>query len=376
LPKKINKKFTLPATGGKIRIDIKPGGPGGKPPIITAVNPAAEKKKQKALLNIQQKIADIDKSLNAADYKKAFRLAAGEIKKYTIPSIEGNDLLGRIAGMAETALEYLHARTPETDDLLLDFLGGELENYKEISLYALVRTAVGERLAAKVKQLKDEGHDGWIPKYLDTWAPWVKPPDARSVNAFLGGSTDQIKWKFASPVKFQAGERQKCLDARKRIMDALAKKAKELAEPERAPAPVQPASVAEEAPGPVLPPEAPITRISKSGSSGVFSKKKAVAEKAKPVEAPKAPSRSKKPKKTAPVLASKEDDTLHSHEVWNYLVGLKRDKNVSEVHFLKIKTDLNVISLNKERKLFKILERFVLKGYVLRKAGNIYVLLM
>nr|MDO8115250.1 hypothetical protein [Candidatus Sigynarchaeota archaeon] len=351
-----------------IKVQMKPGAA----PPQAQVDAETLKKRQEVIKKIQDKIAEIEKCLNTADYKKAYKIAAGEILKYTPQSIQGNDLLERMASMAETALEYMHTLAPESDDAFLDFLGGEMEDYKDVPLFKSIERMLADRLKRKIARFKKEGRDAWIAPWIETWKPVVVIVDEqKALNKFLAGEDANLKWKFKIPVQYSPGEKQRLLEKRKKINDALTSKAAELEkEKPRVPAPSQPFVE----PVPVLPVE-PVEFTKSASSSGMFSKKKATTNEPAKQEQKEQKKHKPHPKKSEPKALSKEDDHISSSEVKEYLFKLKHEQNVNEVHFVKIKNDLNAISLNKEKKLFKILEALGEKGIVIRKQGSYYAIL-
>lgn len=338
---------------------------------------ATFKKRQDAIKKIQDKISEIEKALNTGDYKRAFTLASGEIVKYTAQSIQGNDLLERMAAMAETSLEYMDSLLPEKEwDWFLDTLGGTMADYKDIPLFHAIERVLVDRLKKKLLQFKQDGKDSWIPRWLETWAPVVELIDVqKTMNKFLVDDATKFKWKFKIPVKFAPGEKQRLLDKRRKINEALAAKATEL-EKDVVKAPRSPAVLEE--PQAVLQPDLiEMPKASKtSAASGTFSKKKAnTAEVTK-----KEPQPEKKhkphPKEGKPKPLQQEDDHISTSEVKEYLHKLKYDEKVNEVHFIKIKNDLAAMSLNKEKKLFKILQALVEKGVLVKKQGSYYAILL
>jgi hypothetical protein len=120
---------------------------------------------------------------------------------------------------------------------------------------------------------------------------------------------------------------------------------------------------------------AEIPKLSKaSGASGSFSNKKAsTAETTK--KEPQAEKKHKPhPKENKPKPLQQEDDHISTTEVKEYLQKLKNEQKVNEVHFIKIKNDLSAMSLNKEKKLFKILQALVEKGLLVKKQGSYYAI--
>jgi hypothetical protein len=210
----------------EIKIETNPGAA----PVPTQVDAATLKKREAAIKKIQDKIVEIEKALNTGDYKRAFTIASGEIVKYTGQSIQGNDLLERMASMAETALEYLDSLLPEIDnDWFLDTLGGVMPDYKDIALFKTIERVLADRLKKKLKKFKEEGKDTWISSWLETWAPVVELIDVqKTMNKFLADDATKFKWKFKIPVKYAPGEKQRLLDKRRKINEALAAKAAEL----------------------------------------------------------------------------------------------------------------------------------------------------
>jgi hypothetical protein len=353
-----------------VKIVQKPGAP---PPPEAQVDPETQKKRQEAIKRITEKVAEIEKALNAGDYKRAYKLATGELQKYTGQSIKGNELLERMASMAETSLEYMNSLLPaKEDDWFLDMLCGEMEDYKAVPLFQAIERVLAERFKKKLGQFKKEGKEGWIATWLETWTPVVELIDAQKVlNKFLSGEPDtSLKWKFKIPVQYTPGEKQRLTEKRRRINEALAANSAEI-EKETAPAP--PSLPAEIASMPIsVIPDTP--RIAKASSgTGAFSKKKATTtEQAKP--APPQKAHKPHPKLSKPKPLAPEEDHISSTEVKEYLYKLKYEQQVNEVHFIKIKNDMNAISLNKEKKLFKILMRLVEKGLVIKKTGSIFAI--
>jgi hypothetical protein len=355
-----------------VKIVQKPGGP---PPPQAQVDPETQKKRQEAIKRITEKAVEIEKALNAGDYKRAYKLATGELQKYTGQSIKGNELLERMASMAETALEYLNNLLPsKEDDWFLDMLGGEMEDYKAFPLFQVVERMLAERLKKKLGQFKKEGKEGWIPQWLETWEPVVEVVDKqRTLSKWLAGEPDAtVKWKFKIPVQYTPGEKQRLSERRRKIHEALAARSADIekdAAPSRQRVIVEPEQV-------TIPVTAEPPRMAKaSGASGTFSKKKATtADQAKlaPAQKPRKPH----PKNTKPKPLAAEDDHISSTEVKEYLYKLKHEQNVNEVHFMKIKNDLNVVSLNKEKKLFKILMSLVEKGVVIKKLGSVFAIII
>jgi hypothetical protein len=354
-----------------VKIVQKPGAP---PPPQAQVDPETQKKRQEAIKRITEKLAEVEKALNGGDYKRAYKLATGELQKYTGQSIKGNELLERMASMAETSLEYMNSRLPaKEDDWFLDMLGGEMEDYKAVPLFQTVERVLAERLKKKIGQFKKEGKEGWIAAWLETWMPVVELIDAqKALNRFLSGEPDTLlKWKFKIPVQYMPGEKQRLAEKRRRINEALATKSAEI-EKETTPVPTPlPADIVS-IPVPVIP-DTP--RIAKASSvTGAFSRKKATTtEQAKPAPPQKAHKSHPKPNK--PKTAVAEDEHITSTEVKEYLYKLKHEQNVNEVHFIKVKNDLNAVSLNKEKKLFKILMRLVEKELLIKKTGSIFAIL-
>nr|MDO8086047.1 hypothetical protein [Candidatus Sigynarchaeum springense] len=355
-----------------VKVVQKPGAP--PPPSHAQIDPEAQKKRQEAIKRITEKAAEIEKALNGGDYKRAYKLATGELQKYTAQSIKGNELLERMASMAETALEYMNSLLPaKEDDWFLDMLGSEMDDYKAVPLFQAVERVLAERLKKKLGQFKKEGKLAWIAPWLQTWKPVVEIVDEQKVlNKWIAGEPGAdaaIRWKFKVPVIYTPGEKQRLVEKRRKIHEALASKATELEkETTPAPPPEEPVSM----PVPVMV-ETP--RIAKSsGTTGTFSRKKATTvEQAKPEQPQKA--HKSHPKQSKPKPLATLDDHISSSEVKEYLYKLKYEQNVNEVHFIKIKNDLNAISLNKEKKLFKILMRLVEKGLVIKKTGSIFAIL-
>ncbi len=354
-----------------MKIVQKPGAP---PPPQAQVDPESQKKRQEAIKRITEKAVEVEKALNGGDYKRAYKLASGELQKYTGQSIKGNELLERMASMAETSLEYMNSLLPaKDDDWFLDMLGGEMEDYKAVPLFQAVERVLAERLKKKLGQFKKEGKEGWIAAWLETWAPVVELIDAQRVlNKVLSGEQDtSLKWKFKIPVQYTPGEKQRLAEKRRRINEALAAKSAEI-EKDTAPAPTPlPAEIAS-MPVPVIP-DTP--RIAKASSvTGAFSRKKATTtEQAKP--APPQKAHKTHPKLSKPKPLAPEEDHISSTEVKEYLYKLKYEQKINEVHFIKIKNDMNAISLNKEKKLFKILMRLVEKELLIKKTGSIFAIL-
>lgn len=356
-----------------VKIETKPGAA----PVPSQVDPAMLKKQQEAIKKIQDKIAEIEKALNGGDYKRAFSLASGEIVKYTAQSLQGNDLLERMTAMAETALEYMDSLLPEKDgDWFLDTLGGTMVDYKDIPVFKAIERVLVDHLKKKLLQFKQEGKEAWIPRWLETWAPVVELIDVqKTMNKFLADDATKFKWKFKIPVKYAPGEKQRLLDHRHKINEALAAKAAEL-EKDIAKAPKAPA-VPEESQTAPQPDLAEIPKVSKtSASSGAFSKKKATTAEATKKEAQPEKKRKPHPKEGKPKPLQQEDDHISTSEVKDYLHKLKYEQKVNEVHFIKIKNDLAAMSLNKEKKLFKILQALVEKGVLVKKQGSYYAILL
>ncbi|NMC07435.1 MAG: hypothetical protein GYA24_19625 [Candidatus Lokiarchaeota archaeon] len=353
-----------------VKIVEKPGAP---PPTPSKIDPEVQKKRQEAIKRISEKAAEIERALNGGDYKRAFKLAMGELEKYTAQSIKGNELLERVASMAETALEYMNSLLPvKEDDWFLDVLCGEMDNYKATPLFQAIERVLAERLKKKLAQFKKEGKEGWIPAWLETWAPVVELIDTQKVlNKYLAGEPDaQLRWKFKIPVQYAPGEKQRLGEKRRKIHEAMAAKAAEIEKDTvstRPPPPSEPEAI-------FVPVIADAPRIPKaSGASGAFSRKKATtSEQAKPAPPPKAHKPHPKQAKPKPLAAL--DDHISTTEVKEYLFKLKHEQNINDVHFIKIKNDLNAISLNKEKKLFKILMRLVEKGIVIKKTGSIFAI--
>ncbi len=349
--------------------------PGAQPPP-QAVDPETQKKRQEAIKRITEKAAEIEKALNGGDYKRAYKLATGELQKYTTQSIKGNDLLERMASMAETSLDYMNSLLPaKEDDWFLDMLCGEMDDYKAVPLFQTVERVLAERLKKKLGQFKKAEKLAWIAPWLETWRPVVEIIDEqRSLNKWISGEPGAetvIRWKFKIPAKYSPGEKQRLAERRRKINEALASNAAELEkDPVQARAPVD-AEVAA-APIPVLPDTPKIAKS--SAGAGTFSRKKATTtEQAKP-EPPQKMHRPH-PKQSKPKPLATLDDHISSSEVKEYLYKLKYEQKVNEVHFIKIKNDMNAISLNKEKKLFKILMRLVEKGLVIKKTGSIFAIL-
>ncbi len=354
-----------------VKIVQKPGTP---PPPQAQVDPETLKKRQEAIKRITEKAAEVEKALNGGDYKRAYKLATGELQKYTGQSIKGNELLERMASMAETSLEYMNSLLPaQEDDWFLDMLGGEMEDYKAVPLFQAVERVLAERLKKKIGQFKKEGKEGWIAAWLETWMPVVELIDAqKALNRLLSGEPDSsLKWKFKIPVQYTPGEKQRLTEKRRRINDALVTKSAEI-EKETATTRAPPSAELASMPIPVIP-DTP--RIAKASSvTGAFSRKKATtSEQAKPEPPQKA--HKAHPKQTKPKTLTPEEDHISSTEVKEYLYKLKYEQNINEVHFIKIKNDMNAISLNKEKKLFKILMRLVEKELLIKKTGSIFAIL-
>ncbi|MEX2682767.1 MAG: hypothetical protein Q6373_014345 [Candidatus Sigynarchaeota archaeon] len=350
--------------------------PGASPTPQAQVDPEIQRKRQEAIKRITEKIAEIEKALNGGDYKRAYKLATGELQKYTVQSIKGNELLERMAAMAETSLEYMNSLLPAKDeDWFLDMLGSEMDDYKAIPLFQAIERVLAERLKKKLDQFKKEGKVTWIAPWLETWKPVVEIIDEqKTLNKWFAGEAGadaNFRWKFKIPVKYAPGEKQRLLEKRRKIHEALATKAAEL-EKETTPTPPPPPAEPVAVPVPVVL-ETP--RIAKSSSTtGTFSRKKATtSEQAKPEHQQK--THKSHPKQNKPKPLTAQDDHISSSEVKEYLYKLKHEQNVNEVHFIKIKNDLNAISLNKEKKLFKILMRLVEKGLLIKKTGSIFAIL-
>jgi hypothetical protein len=354
-----------------VKIVQKPGTP---PPPQVQVDPETLKKRQEAIKRISEKAVEVEKALNGGDYKRAYKLATGELQKYTGQSIKGNELLERMASMAETSLEYMNSLLPaKEDDWFLDLLCGEMDDYKAVPLFQAVERVLAERLKKKIGQFKKEGKEGWIATWLETWVPVVELVDAqKSLNKFLAGEPDALlKWKFKIPVQYTPGEKQRLTEKRRRINDALTAKSAEI-EKETITTRAPPSAEIAAMPIPVIP-DTP--RIAKASNvTGAFSRKKApTTEQAKPETPQKA--HKPHPKVSKPKPLAPDDDHLSSTEVKEYLHKLKYEQKVNEVHFIKIKNDMNAISQNKEKKLFKILMRLVEKELLIKKPGSIFVIL-
>jgi len=356
-----------------VKIETKPSAA----PVPSQVDAATLKKREAVIKKIQDKIAEIEKALNTGDYKRAFILASGEIVKYTPQSIQGNELLERMAAMAETALEYMDSLLPEKEgDWFLDTLGGTMAEYKAIPLFQAIERILVDRLKKKLNQFKQDGKEAWIPRWLETWAPIVELIDVqKTMSKFLADDGTKFKWKFKIPVKYAPGEKQRLLDKRKKINDALAAKVAEL-EKDVVRAPRVPA-ISEEPQAVLQPDLVEIPKVAKTTTlSGSFSKKKATTAesgKKEPVSAKKSVPH---PKQSKPKPLQQEDDHISASEVKDYLHKLKYDQKVNEVHFIKIKNDLAAMSLNKEKKLFKILQALVEKGILVKKQGSYYAILL
>ncbi len=353
--------------------------PPKQPPKPQAIDPAMQKKRQEIIVKIQQKIIDIERCLNHAEYKKAFQIATGELAKYTPGSIGGNDLLARLASLAETAIDYMHGLTSPEDDAFLELLGGQMEEYKDIALYKAIERMMAERLGAKLAQLVGKGKTSWARTWLETWKPWVLPADGeRAIEKLVKEPAEKTRWKFIIPPAFSPGEKQRAVELRRKISHAMVKLEEGIDEGEidAAAGRVPDAQVAETPPLPVvLPVEIPKTRPSAS-SSGVFSRKKALVEGKQDAEkdTPKKP-KHKRPGPSRALPAPTDEPAFSSADVRERLQKYKHEEGLKEFHFMKLKTDLGVVSLNQEKKLFKILERLILKGYVIRKKGNVYAIL-
>ena len=333
------------------------------------------KKKQKLLLKLHRQAKEVEQLINKADYKQAFKIARGIISKYTDQSIKGNDLLNRIARMAETALEYMHVLNPEIDDVFLELLGSEMEQYKDLDLYRTVERILAERLENKLKQIKDEGREKWIEKWMETWKPWVSIiKEEKILSKFIEGEEVHFKWKFKIPVEFQPGEKQDCLEIRDKINRAIDQKSDSVFE--EIEESLNEAKEEKETPAIPYVPAIPVTKISGSTKSkGTFSKSKTIVDKKDDIIQEKTHKSHKKPKSGLPREKEKEEDRLRSSDVFDYLYKLKYEEGVDEAHFIKIKNGVGAFSQNKEKKLFKILSKYEEKKYIIRKAGHNYAIL-
>ncbi|MBN2152722.1 MAG: hypothetical protein JW839_14820 [Candidatus Lokiarchaeota archaeon] len=362
----------IDAFRNNVRIVQKPGAP----PPPQAVDPGVQKKRQEAIKRITEKAVEIEKALNGGDYKRAYKLASGELQKYTAQSIKGNELLERMASMAETALEYMNSLLPaKDDDWFLEMLGGEMDDYKAVPLFQAVERVLAERLKKKLGQFKDEGKPSWIAPWLETWRPVVEVVDEqKTLNRWLAGEAGAdaiIRWKFKIPARYSPGEKQRLGERRRKIHEALASKAAELEkEPERTRATEAVEAIAVQAPTMIETPKLPKS----TGGAGTFSRKKATTVQ-EPKPAPPQKAHKPHPKQGKPKPLADQDDHISSSEVKEYLYKLKYEQKVNEVHFIKIKNDLNAISLNKEKKLFKILMGLVEKGLVIKKTGSVFAIL-
>lgn len=354
----------------------QPPKPGQAPP--PALDPAAQRKKQEILKGIQDKIADIERSLNAADYKKAYRIAIGELRKYTDASIETNELLSRMSSMAETAVEYLQATTPPADAAFLEFLAGELEEYKAIEPFKVVERALAGRLGSMIVAFKDAGKASLVPRWVETWAPWVVPVDGeKAVRKVIDEpGTVRLRWSFKIPPAFAPGEKQQCQDARRRIQDALVKGTVAITDEGPRAGGDGTGTPAPEPPAIYVPPVEPV-KVATASSRGAFSRKKATVEPAPARELPRQPPSRKQSRPSPPLpVVAKDEPAFTASDVKERLLKYKREDGLDEVHFVKIKNDVGAFSLNQEKKLFKIMEALVQKGLVIRKRGKVYAILM
>lgn len=334
-----------------------------------------QEKKRKILMDLQGKMRAVSDLLNKAEYMKAFKMAVAVLEKYTVNTIENQPILTRIMAMAGTALEYLDAMNSSDDDMFLEFLGRQMEDFRPLPLFKTIERIMVDRLNKRMQSMRNDGHGKVIRPWLDSWNPWVELINhEKHVERFLSGEPIKFKWKFTIPIEFAPGERQEKIELRKELLHRIDLKegGKDIPlvpkEPDEPPPPDP--SLFEP-----IPPPVPIIRKSKISGTGVFSKKKETTG----VEPTVEPTKKKRPKrkKTTELSSEKKDKehSLKSSEVKAYLYKLKYEEGVNEVHYQKIKIDLGVVSLNKAKKLFRILKRFDEKGYVLRKRGSRYAIL-
>ncbi|MFX0098144.1 MAG: hypothetical protein ACFFCS_01085 [Candidatus Hodarchaeota archaeon] len=338
------------------------------------VDPATLKKKQQLIMELQKKLRDIEQCINKAEYKKAYKIAKGPIEKYTSSSFKTDPTLERISLLAETAIEYLAELTSEGDDNLLEFLASEMEDYKDLDIFRTIEKVFVQRIEFKLGELKEKGKEAYMIEFVNSWKPWVILVDGeKQIEQFNAGDLKKWKWKFKFPIEFAPGEKQEALEFRKKIYKYLNDKLGEedvLTGDDQAqdePEVVDPSTLLGSPPIQVIKP--------KSKSSGYFSSKKSTTSSEK--DQPKAPKRTgpSKAKTQRLKLEAKEDERLRSSEIREYLKKLKYEEGENEVHFLKIKNALGIVTQNKEKKLFKMLERLCEKGYLVRKRGSRYAIL-
>ncbi|MHA1369970.1 MAG: hypothetical protein ACTSWN_02675 [Promethearchaeota archaeon] len=357
-------------------------GIGDSKKVKVATDPERQKKLQKVLNDLMKVMADVEKRLNNGDYKKAYRIASSIIRKYTVETITGNEILFRLSSMAFTAIEYLDVLDLVEKDQFLEFLAKELEQYRKLDLYEKIERIFIRRLEDRLRHIREKGNESLARSWLETWSPWVELIDGeKKLDQFLDGEKINLRWTVKKPIKFSPGEKQSCQSKRKEIVGLLEKNltgrwvievgtAKTGGDTSKAVIDDDLSTVLASASQP------PIPVIKKSSSSGSFSKKKLMTQKEKKPAPVKNKAKNHKIRPARIKRVEMKDERLKSSMVKEYLYKLKYELGINEVHYQKIKNDLDVISLNKARKLFRILENFVEKGIVLRKRGSIYAILI
>ncbi|MHA1791230.1 MAG: hypothetical protein ACTSVI_01215 [Promethearchaeota archaeon] len=357
---------------GRSRIPVKPA---ANPP--SRLDPKTLKRRQEIMKELQIRFADAEKEMNKGEYKKAYKICMSVLKRYTANSILSQEILSRFDLLAQSAIEYMSMQEEMTLPEAVEFFARELLNYKEINVYLVIRDTFIEKVNELMNLFVEKGRESLLKSWLKAISPWITLQDEKEFILSLKKKerASHPKWRVNLPVNFSPGEKQQYLEIRKKIY-------KMLTSPERK----LDIKNIEDKGGTGLKstshqalPEPPVPTVKikkKSSSRGYFSKKKIVADKNQATEIAKR----KKPARKKPSAVSKdlkkEDDHLRTHEVKSYLHELKYKQGVTEVHYQKIKLDLGIVSINKARKLFKILQGLEEKNLVIRKKGSIYAILL